>query len=107
SQSCCTTDLGNGGTTTDGAGEPRRQAVAGTERRGVRLRGLSLSSQIQVREAVADDAREARREHMVETALEPVGIRVKPATCAFEAQHAVGRAESQSGPGGHLPRHAG
>src|SRR2546428_9174767 len=107
------TELGDGGATADGASERWGETVAATHRGGVRRR-VVLFLHIQVREAVSDGAREAGRELMSEAALQSVSVRVTRGTCTsgtctvghctFETQQAVGRAETQGGPGGHLVR---
>src|SRR5439155_13973795 len=105
------TELGDGGATADGARQRWGETVADTQRGGVRRR-VVLFLHIQVREAVTDGPREARRELMSEAALQPVSVRVTRGTCTvagctFETQQPVGRAETQGGPGGHLVRQPG
>src|SRR5207253_7358290 len=66
-------ELGDRGAAIDGGGERRGETVAGTHC-GCVCRRVSLSQQIQIREAVTDGAREAGREDVTERVLEPVGV---------------------------------
>src|SRR5580765_5317128 len=62
---------------------------------------------MQIREAISDVARKTSREGMRQTCVYSVGVRVGSIPTAEDAQHAVGRAETESVQLRHLPRQRG